>query len=102
MPRDVLDAIIGYCGEDWEMLAAWMEYAKMRNRIKKPVATVGTVTRSCSTMERLSKGSRAYKLGLLRKATDCSWRGLFPLKEGDEGFAPAAAPAASEEAEVWL
>lgn len=103
MPRDVLDAILGYCGEDAEMLAAWMEYAKMRNRIKKPVATVGTVTRSCSTMERLSKGSRAYKLGLLRKATDSSWRGLFPLKEGDEGFSQAPEiKATSEEAEVWL
>ena len=102
MPKDVCDAIIAYCEPDTELLAAWMGYAEMRHRIKKAVATVDTVTRSCSTLDRLSKGSRAYKIGMLHKATDHSWRGLFPLEAGDEGFAPGPAAPPGEEAELWF
>lgn len=90
MPKDVFDAIVAYCAPDMGLLAAWMGYAKMRQRIKKPVATVETVYRNCAVLDKYSKGDRAYKIGMLHKAEDCSWRGLFPLKEGDEGYNAAA------------
>ena len=90
MPVDVLRAILDYCKNDDELLTAWMGYAKMRQRIKKPVATVETVYRNCAVLDKHSKGDRAYKIGMLHKAEDCSWRGLFPLKEGDEGYNAAA------------
>lgn len=103
MPRDVWDAIAGYCGEDEGLFSAWMDYADMRRKLRRAVSTVNTVTRCCSTLDQHSKGSRAYKIGMLHKATDRSWRGLFPLEPGDEGFAPEpATQASSEEAEVWL
>ena len=103
MPRDVWDAITDYCSEDEGLYSAWMDYADMRRRMRRAVATVNTVTRCCSTLDQCSKGSREYKIGMLHKATDRSWRGLFPLEAGDEGFSPApAVQAPGEEAEVWL
>jgi len=103
MPRGVWDAITDYCREDEALFSAWMDYADMRRKIRRAVSTVNTVTRCCSTLDQHSKGSRAYKIGMLHKATDRSWRGLFPLEAGDEGFAPeTATQAASEEAEEWL
>lgn len=86
MAADVMKAIVDYCGDDAEMLAAWMDYAQTRHRIGRPVATVATVKRSCSTLDKYSKGNRAYKLGMLRTAADKAWRGLFALKPGDEGY----------------
>ena len=86
MPMDVFCAIGDWCGDDSEMTRAWMDYAEMRHRIKRAVTTVATVTRACATLERLSKGDRAYMLGMLKKATDRSWRGLFALEPGDEGY----------------
>ena len=83
MPLDVLKAISDWCGDDQDMMAAWMGYAEMRHRIKKPVSTVDTVTRGCAALKRYSKGDRAYMLAMLHKATDSSWRGLYPLKEDD-------------------
>lgn len=91
MPLDVLRAISDWCGDDQEMMEAWMEYAKMRHRINKPVSTVGTVKRGCQDLKRHSKGDRAYMLAMLRKATDAAWRGLFPLDEKDEPKAAAQA-----------
>ena len=83
MPLDVLCAISDWCGDDQELMAAWMGYAEMRHRIKKPVSTVDPVKRGCRDLERHSKGDRAYMLKMLEKATDASWRGLYPLKEDD-------------------
>jgi len=103
MPLDIFKSIASWCGEDGELMLAWMQYADMRQRTRHPISTVATVERACQKIERLSGGDRAYKLGLLHKATDSSWRGFFPLTKGDEGFAPSpAAAASSEEAEIWL
>lgn len=89
MPMEVFHAIGEYCEGDADLMVAWLGWAEMRFRIKRPIATVDTVTRACSKMNRLSRGSREYKLGLLHKATDRSWRGLFPLEPGDDGYHPA-------------
>ena len=104
MALDIFKAISSWCGNDGELLLAWMQYADMRQRTRHPIGTVATVERACQKIEKLSQGDRAYKLGLLHKATDASWRGFYPLAKGDEGFAPspAAAAAPSEEAIEWL
>lgn len=86
MPMDVFHAIGDYCGEDADLMVAWLGWAEMRFKTKKPIATVSTVRRACNKMDELSKGYREYKLGLLHKATDRGWRGLFPLDPGDEGY----------------
>ena len=98
MPLDIFKAIGAWCGEDGELMLAWMQYADMRQRTRHPIGTVATVERACRKIDTLSKGNRAYKLGLLHKATDSSWRGFFPLCRGDEGFDdPPTAPRVSEE-----
>ena len=91
MSLEIFKAICAWCGKDGELLLAWMQFADMRQKTHHPIATVATVERACKKIDRLSAGSREYKLGLLHKATDSSWVGFWPLKEGDEGFAPTEA-----------
>lgn len=86
MALDVFKAICSVCGEDGDLLIAWMQYAEMRQRTRHPIGTVSTVERAAARIEKLSGGRRDYKLGLLHKATDSSWRGFYPLTPGDEGY----------------
>ena len=107
MALDIFKAIGAWCGEDGELMLAWMQYADMRQRTRHPIGTVATVERACSRIDKLAReagGGRAYKLGLLHKATDSTWRGFYPLTKGDEGFVPEpSAPAASEEEAIeWV
>lgn len=90
MALDIFRAIGAWCGTDGELMLAWMQYADMRQRTRHPIGTVATVERACKKIDALAaaaKGGRAYKLGLLHKATDCTWRGFYPLSRDDEGFA---------------
>lgn len=91
MSLEIFKAICQWCGDDGELLLGWMQFADMRQKTHHPIATVATVERACRKIDRLSAGSREYKLGLLHKATDSAWVGFWPLKEGDEGFAPTEA-----------
>ena len=91
MSLEIFKAICQWCGDDGELLLAWMQFADMRQRTRHPIATVATVERACKKIDALAAGSREYKLGLLHKATDRSWRGLFPLEPGDDGYAPTEA-----------
>jgi len=108
MALDIFKAIGAWCGEDGELMLAWMQYADMRQRTRHPIGTVATVERACKKIDTLAQkagGGRAYKLGLLHKATDSTWRGFYPLTKGDEGFEAEAntrTQGADEEAEVWL
>ncbi len=107
MAKDVWAAILDTCGEDAELLSAWIDYADMRRKQKHAISQVSTVSRCRSTLDTLSKGRRAYKLGVLHKATDRGWRGLFALEPGDEGYtppqaAPARIPAEQEDESLWL
>ena len=107
MALDIFKSIGAWCGDDGELMLAWMQYADMRQRTRHPIGTVATVERACKKIDTLAQkagGGRAYKLGLLHKATDSTWRGFYPLSKGDDGYSPdpAAAPEVSEEAETWL
>ena len=75
-----------YAGADGPLLLALLGWAEMRQRIHKPVATAETVRRACRQLDKHSEGDRAYKLGEIKKATDCNWLSFYPLKEGDEGY----------------
>ena len=110
MALDIFKAIGDWCGTDGDLMLAWMQFADMRQRTRHPIGTVATVERACKRIDALAesaKGGRAYKLGLLHKATDCSWRGFYPLGRGDEGF-PGEQPGAQggspggEEAVEWV
>ena len=108
MALDIFKSIGAWCGDDGELMLAWMQYADMRQRTRHPIGTVATVERACKKIDTLAEkagAGRAYKLGLLHKATDSTWLGFYPLSKGDEGFdaeTPARTPGADEEAEVWL
>ena len=99
MALDIFKAIGAWCGEDGDLMLAWMQYADMRQRTRHPIGTVATVTRACQKIEALANaagGGRAYMIGLLHKATDCTWRGFYPLSRGDEGFEADAQRAAGD------
>lgn len=87
MSLEIFQEICRWCGEDGELLLAWLQYADMRQKTHHPIATADTVKRACRKIDKAAGGRRAYAIGMLHKATDHSWTGLFPLKEGDEGFA---------------
>lgn len=86
LPLDVFTAMTEYAGADGPLLLALLGWAEMRQRIHKPVATAETVRRACRQLDKHSEGDRAYKLGEIKKATDCNWLSFYPLKEGDEGY----------------
>ena len=86
VPLDVFNAMTAYTGTDGELLLALLGWSEMRHRIHKPVSTAETVRRACRTLDKLSEGDRAYKLGCIRKSESHNWLGFFPLKEGDEGY----------------
>ena len=91
MSLEIFKAICQWCEEDGELLLAWLQYADTRQKTRHPIATVATVERACKMIDKYSNGSREYMLGMLHKATDRSWRGLYPLEPGDEGFKPREA-----------
>ena len=86
VPLEVFNAMTAYAGEDGQMLLALLGWAEMRHLVRKPVATAETVRRACRTLDKLSEGDRAYKLGCIRKAESHNWLSFYPLKEGDEGY----------------
>ena len=89
--REVLEAILLFCDQDLDLFQAWMEFAEMRQEIKKPITTVGTVTRAGNKLRRFSKGDPAYMIGMLGKAVDNKWQSLYELEPGDDGYKASAA-----------
>lgn len=63
-----------------ELKEAFMEYADMRRKIKKPITTEQTVARAISRLNRLGKTAEE-KIAILNQSTDNCWQGLFELKE---------------------
>lgn len=90
MQLSIFQAIGNYCGTDGDLMLAYMGWAEVRNKLHKPIASEETVNRANRKLDKLSGGSRAYKIGMLHKATDSGWTGLFPLKPGDEGYEQTA------------
>lgn len=73
--------------EDWvkeivpeELQEPFMEWARMRAKIKKPITTRATITRNynklCSMTKRIDKQRR-----IIEQSVDHCWQGFFELKE---------------------
>lgn len=86
MEMEIFRLIGDYCKDDGELMMAYLGWAEMRHKLRKPITTADTVTRANRKLDKLSRGDRRYKLGMLHKSTDASWTGLFELKPGDEGY----------------
>lgn len=98
MAVGIFQAIGEYCGDDGELMLAYLKWAEVRYKNRKPISTEETVTRANRKLDKISRGDRRYKIGMLHKATDAIWTGLFELKPGDEGYRDfeSAQPAASD------
>lgn len=83
---DVLDAIGEVCEGDGLLLLAWIDYAEMRSRKKKPIETTATVRRTDAKLRRLAGDDHAAMIEILHQSTDNTWTGVFALK-GAEGRA---------------
>ena len=101
MQLAVFQEIGQYCGSDGELMLAYMGWAEMRNKIHKPIASIETVTRANRKLDKSSGGRREYKIGMLHKATDSNWTGLFPLKPGDEGYEKPEKDEREGKYELW-
>lgn len=71
--------------EDEKMNEAFMEFAEMRARIKKPISTEKTFKRLLSTLEKLSNGDNNLAIEILNQSTDCCYQGLFEIKQDHRG-----------------
>ena len=63
-----------------ELKEAFMEYATMRKKKNKPIATKQTVIRALSKLDKLGRTTEE-KIAILNQSTDNCWQGLFELRE---------------------
>ena len=56
-----------------------MEFAKMRNKIKKPLTSEDSVKRQLSKLYKLGKTTEE-QIAILHQSVDNCWQGLFPVK----------------------
>lgn len=69
-----------YIGVPDEILPAFMEFVKMRNKIKKPITSQQTVTRIVNKLNKLGHDTQE-RINILNQSTDNCWRDVYPLKE---------------------
>ena len=66
-----------------ELKPAFMEFAKMRNKIKKPLTSEDSVKRQLSKLYKLGKTTEE-QIAILNQSVDNCWQGLFPVKSEPE------------------
>lgn len=66
-----------------ELKPAFMEFAKMRNKIKKPLTSEDSVKRQLSKLYKLGKTTEE-QIAILHQSVDNCWQGLFPVKSEPE------------------
>ena len=66
-----------------ELKPAFMEFAKMREKIKKPLTSEDSVKRQLSKLYKLGKTTEE-QIAILHQSVDNCWQGLFPLKSEPE------------------
>lgn len=80
VPREVLNRVKEYAGEDQELLNGIMGLLENRTAIKKPVRTLRALDGILRDLDKHSGGSRATALQMLDKATKSNWLTVYPLK----------------------
>lgn len=66
-----------------ELKPAFMEFAKMREKIKKPLTSEDSVKRQLSKLYKLGKTTEE-QIAILNQSVDNCWQGLFPVKSEPE------------------
>lgn len=59
---------------------AFMEWAEMRKKIKKPIPSEKSVTRALSKLYGLTK-DKGKQIAIIEQATDKNWLSFYPLRE---------------------
>jgi len=80
-PKDVLDRLEAYAGDDQELREALIGFAEMRKTKHKPIVTARTLTLVLGSLDKLSGGDRRVKIKMLNESTANCWTGLFAPKD---------------------
>lgn len=66
-----------------ELVAPFLEWAKMRVKIKKPITTKATVTRNYNALVQISKNPEKQKK-IIEQSIDHCWQGFYELKAEEQ------------------
>jgi hypothetical protein len=80
-PKDVLDRLEAYAGDDKELREALLGYAEMRKNKHQPIATERTLTLLLRNLDKFSGGNRESKIKILDYSTLGSYTGIFVPKD---------------------
>lgn len=108
LAEDAKPILRTYVGEDQELAQAMGALIEVRVA-KKAINSARAVKMLLGDLDRLSQGSREDKLKIIRQSVTNSWKGVFPLKNGDrprgpngQGDAPLAPDRVVEEEGTYL
>lgn len=80
VPREVLERVKEYAGEDQELLDGIMALLENRKKLRKPVDTMKKIDGILNRLSEYSGGNRRMKLAMLDKAVEWDWLSVYPLK----------------------
>lgn len=95
-PKDVLETLSAYAGQDKALEKAIMDFAKNRHALRKTMSTVRTAELLTAKLDKFSGGDRRMKISMLEEATEKNWMSVVPPK----GMTTAAATRVIETEEV--
>ena len=95
VPREVLDRVKEYAGEDQELLNGIMGLLENRKKLRKPVDTMKKIDGILNRLSEYSGGNRRTALAMLDKAIEWDWLSVYPLKVDE--LPPAAGEQGKEE-----
>lgn len=98
-PKEILEEIASYAGEDNQLLEAFLGFAEKRAKKHNPIDTLRSVHLLTNRLDRFSGGKSELKIAMLDNATASGWSSVFELKPDQM---PVAAPAgdSSEEGDL--
>ncbi|MDN0031636.1 hypothetical protein QVN85_01845 [Oscillibacter valericigenes] len=79
-PKEVLEELRGYAGDDADLLDALMGFAEKRAKKRNPIDTLRSVHILINKLDKLSGGKRDAKIAMLDNATVAGWSSVFALK----------------------
>lgn len=82
-PREVLDELRAYAGEDQQLLEALLGFTEVRSKKRIPIDTLRGVHILTNKLDKLSKGARDVKIAMLDNAADHKWSSVYPLKSDE-------------------
>lgn len=98
VPREVLDCVKDYAGEDQSIYDALVGLLENRAAIKKPVRTLRAMRGILNDLDKYAGCDRAAALQMIDKATKSNWLTVYPLKPDER---PQAAGGREKEEYGW-